>query len=238
MSRLVSLRAAGPVGEVRALGIGRRAMAEGVGTAFLLAVVVGSGVMGERLSHGDAAITLLVNSLASGAGLVALILAFAGVSGAHLNPLVTVTEAFRGAVPWADVPAYVLAQVCGAIAGVGMAHAMFAEPLFSLSRHGRAGAAQIFSELVATFGLIVVIRGAGRLGVPSVALGVGFYILAAYWFTSSTSFANPSVTIARAFTDTFVGIRPRDVPGFLVGQAGGASMAVVFLRMVDERRRP
>jgi glycerol uptake facilitator-like aquaporin len=233
----VSLRAAEPADEVRALGIGRRAIAEGVGTAFLLAVVVGSGVMGERLSHGDAAVTLLANSLASGAGLTALILAFGRVYGAHLNPLVTVAEAFHGGVPWADVPPYVLAQVCGAIVGVVIAHLMFADRVFTLSRHGRAGVAQIFSELVATFGLIVVIRGAARFGAPAVALGVGCYILAAYWFTSSTSFANPAVTIARALTDTFVGIRPRDVPGFLVGQAAGALIAMGFLRIVDEKRR-
>jgi len=211
----------------------RRAVSDGLATAFLLAIVVGSGVMGGRLSHGDMAFTLLVNSLASGAGLIALIVAFGRVSGAHLNPIVTLAEASRGAFPWREVPAYVLAQTAGAVAGVAAAHAMFGRGLFSVSNHARPGLALVFSESVAAFGLIVVIRGASRLGIPAVAASVGSYIAAGYWFTSSTSFANPAVTIARSLTDTFAGIRPIDVPGFLLGEAAGGVAAIAYLRWLQ-----
>ena len=223
-----------------AAALPRRLVAEGLATAFLLAIIVGSGVMAERLAGGSRALTLLANSLASGAGLTALILAFGPVSGAHMNPVVTLTEAFRRALPWASVPGYVAAQFAGAFCGVATAHAMFDLPVFTVSQHARTGAGQVFGEFVATFGLIVVIRGASRLGLPAVASVVGLYIFAAYWFTSSTSFANPAVTIARALSDTFVGIRPSDVPGFWAGQAAGGLAAAAFpgwLGPAEPRRR-
>jgi glycerol uptake facilitator-like aquaporin len=210
--------------------------AEFVGTGLLLATVVGSGIMGERLAGGNVAITLLANTLATGAGLVAFILTFAPISGAHFNPAVTLAEAALGRHPWARVAPYLAAQVAGAFAGVAAAHGMFGEALFSASRHVRAGGAQIFSEAIATFGLLVVIQGVGqglgRRRPELVALAVGAYITAAYWFTSSTSFANPAVTLARAATDTFTGIRPADVPGFLVGQMLGAAGAVALFRVL------
>jgi glycerol uptake facilitator-like aquaporin len=213
-----------------------RAVADGTATAFLLAVVVGSGVMGERLSRGDAGFTLLVNSLVSGAGLVALILAFGRSSGAHMNPVVTLAQASWGTIPWRAVPFYLLAQVVGAVAGVIAVHLMFGLPVLSLAHHSRAGVAQVLAEAIATFGLVIVIRGASAIGVPAVALAVGTYIAAGYWFTSSTSFANPAVTVARSLTDTFVGIRAVDVPGFLLGQAIGGGAAVLFCRWIDGAR--
>jgi glycerol uptake facilitator-like aquaporin len=218
------------------ISVGRRVAAEAVGTALLLAVVVGSGIMGQRLSGGNVALTLLANSLATGAGLVALILAFGPISGAHLNPAVTLMESVRGAFPWREVPAYVTAQAAGALAGVALAHAMFSAPVFSLSTRSRAGFGQMLAETVATFGLIVVIRGAstgpGEGGLRTVAIAVGCYIGAAYWFTSSTSFANPAVTVARAATSSFSGIRPGDVPGFVLAQLSGATAAALFLRWI------
>ena len=233
MSPLASLRAArAGAANVPGLGLPLRAVVDGVGTALLLAIVVGSGVMGEKLAGGNGAIALLANSIASGAGLTALLLAFGPVSGAHLNPIVTLTEAWRGGFPWTGVPAYVGAQIAGAFAGVAAAHSMFGLPIFSISKHSRTGAGQIFAECVATFGLLVVIRGASRVSSLALAVSVGLYILAAYWFTSSTSFANPAVTLARALTDTFVGIRPSDVPWFLLGQAAGGGAAALFLRWV------
>jgi glycerol uptake facilitator-like aquaporin len=194
---------------------------EGIGTAFLLATVVGSGIMGERLFGGHAGLTLLANSLATGAGLAALITAFGPVSGAQLNPLVTLTDAALGRRPWREVFPYGLAQVVGALAGVGVAHRMFGLPLFSASQRVRAGAPQMLGECVATFGLLAVIFLPPRRSSTAVALAVGSYIGAAYWFTSSTAFANPAVTLARSLTDTFTGIRPADVPGFWAGQAAG-----------------
>jgi glycerol uptake facilitator-like aquaporin len=208
----------------------RRIVAETVGTGLLLAAVVGSGIMGERLSGGNAAIALLANTLATGAMLVALILAFGPISGAHLNPAVTLADASQGGLPWREVPAYVAAQVAGAFGGVAAAHLMFSEPVFSASRHARAGGAQLFSEFVATFGLLCVIWGCARLRSSAVPFAVGAYITGAYWFTSSTSFANPAVTLARSASDTFAGIRPGDAPGFIVAQLAGAAAATLLFR--------
>jgi glycerol uptake facilitator-like aquaporin len=205
-------------------------VAEGVGTALLLATVVGSGIMGERLAGGNIAIALLANTLATGAALAALILTFAPISGAHFNPVVTIADATQGGVLWQSVPGYVIAQVVGAVIGVFAAHAMFGEPILMVSTHERAGASQVFSEFVATFGLLSVILGCARKRASMVPLAVAAYIVAAYWFTASTSFANPAVTIARALTNTFAGIRPADVPGFLVGQAAGAAAATLLFR--------
>jgi glycerol uptake facilitator-like aquaporin len=199
--------------------------AEALGTAFLLATVIGSGIMGERLAGGNMAIALLANTLATGAGLVALILTFGPVSGAHFNPAVTIADATQGGLRWRDVPVYVVAQVIGAFAGVAVAHVMFGEAVFSASTHVRAGLPQLVSELVATFGLLSVIWGCVRRRASAVPFAVGAYITAAYWFTSSTSFANPAVTLARGFSDTFAGIRPTDVPGFVAAQLLGAGAA-------------
>jgi len=210
--------------------LARKAAAEAVGTAFLLAVVVGSGIMGERLSGGNVAIALLANTLATGAGLVALILTFGPISGAHFNPVVTLADASQVGLPWREVPAYVAAQITGAFAGVAAAHLMFGEPIFFASRHLRAGSAQLFSEFVATFGLLAVIWGCSRRRSEAVPFAVGAYITAAYWFTSSTSFANPAVTLARAASDTFAGIRPQDAPGFIAAQLVGAAAATTLFR--------
>lgn len=208
----------------------RRVVAEAVGSALLLATVVGSGIMGERLASGNVAIALLANTLATGAGLVALILTFGPISGAHFNPAVTLVDAAGRGVAWRDVPAYLAAQVAGAFAGVVTAHVMFREPLLSLSQHARSGPSQLVSEVVATFGLVSVILGCARARPSAVPFAVGAYITAAYWFTSSTSFANPAVTIARAFTDTFAGIRPVDAPGFIGAQLVGALLAMLLFR--------
>jgi glycerol uptake facilitator-like aquaporin len=209
----------------------KKVAAEMLGTAMLLATVVGSGIMGEKLAGGNVAIALLANSLATGAGLIALILAFGGISGAHFNPAVTLVEASRGGLGWREVPGYLLAQVIGAFAGVAIAHVMFQEPaLFFASHHERSGIAQWVSELIATFGLVAVIWGCARQRPSAVPVAVGAYITAAYWFTSSTSFANPAVTLARAATDTFAGIRPADVPGFIVAQLAGAAAATAVFR--------
>ena len=208
----------------------RRAAAEAVGTAFLLATVVGSGIMAERLAGGNVAVALLANTLATGAVLVALILTFGPISGAHFNPAVTLADASQRGLRWGDVPVYILAQVVGAFAGVAAAHVMFEAPLFFASRHARAGGAQMFSEFVATFGLLAVIWGCARLRAPAVPFAVAAYITAAYCFTASTSFANPAVTLARAASDTFAGIRPADVPGFIVSQLLGAAAATGLFR--------
>lgn len=210
--------------------LGRRLVAEAVGTALLLATVVGSGIMGDRLAGGNVAIALLANTLATGAALVTLILTFGPISGAHFNPAVTIADASQRGMPWREVPTYVVAQVVGAFAGVAAAHAMFEEPVFAASTHARAGASQAFSEFVATFGLLAVIWGCSRKRSPAVPFAVGTYITAAYWFTASTSFANPAVTLARAATNTFAGIRPADVPAFLVAQLLGASVATLLFR--------
>src|SRR5579862_7978382 len=208
----------------------KRAVAEFVGTAFLLATVVGSGIMGERLAGGNVAIALLANTIATGAGLVALILTFGPISGAHFNPAVTLADASQGGLPWRETPVYVVAQVVGAFAGVAVAHVMFGKPVFFASTHDRSGGAQMVGELVATFGLLAVIWGCARRRAGAVPFAVGAYITAAYWFTSSTSFANPAVTLARAATDTFAGIRPVDVPGFVVAQMLGAAAATLLFR--------
>jgi glycerol uptake facilitator-like aquaporin len=208
----------------------RRIVAEFTGTLFLLAAVVGSGIMGERLAAGNIAIALLANSIATGAALVAIILAFGSISGAHLNPAVTLADAWQGGIPWIETPAYVFAQIAGAFGGVATAHLMFGLSVFSASTHSRSGPAQLFSEFVATFGLLSVIWGCVRYRPSAVPLAVGAYITAAYWFTSSTSFANPAVTLARSLTNTFAGIRPADIGGFIAVQFAGAMAATALFR--------
>jgi glycerol uptake facilitator-like aquaporin len=197
---------------------------------LLLASVVGSGIMGERLAGGNTAIALLANTIATGAALVALILTFGPISGAHFNPAVTLADASQGGIRWRDAPAYIAAQLVGAFAGVAAAHLMFGEPLLTASRHARSGGGPLFSEFVATFGLLCVIWGCARVRSSAVPFAVGAYITSAYWFTASTSFANPAVTLARAFTNTFSGIRPTDAPGFVLMQLIGAAAATVLFR--------
>jgi len=215
--------------------VARRAVAELLGTALLLAAVVGSGIMGERLAGGNVAIALLANTIATGAALVALILTFGPISGAHLNPVVTLADAWHGGLAWRHVPVYLAAQILGAFCGVAIAHQMFSEPIFFASRHVRSGQAQLFSEFIATFGLLSVIWGCVRSRPEVVAFAVGAYITAAYWFTASTSFANPAVTLARAASDTFAGIRPTDVPGFVLAQLAGATAATALFRWLAPR---
>jgi glycerol uptake facilitator-like aquaporin len=210
--------------------IARRMAAEAVGTSLLLAAVVGSGIMGERLAGGNVAVALLANTIATGAALVALILTFGPMSGAHFNPAVTLADAWQGGLPWDEVPLYIVAQVIGAFGGVAAAHLMFELPVFFASRHARSGPAQMFSEFVATFGLLAVIWGCARTRLAAVPFAVAAYITAAYWFTASTSFANPAVTLARAATDTFAGIRPADAPAFIVAQLLGAAAATGLFR--------
>ena len=205
-------------------------LAEFLGTAFLLAVVVGSGIMGERLGGGNQALVLLTNSTATGAGLIALILAFAPVSGAQFNPLVSLMLCLRGDLAWRMLPAYALAQCLGAVAGVIATHAMFGLPLLEIAAKPRPGLSLMWSEFVATLGLLLVIHRASRSDPKAVAYAVGCYIAAAYWFTSSTSFANPAVTLARSFTDTFTGIRPADVPGFVAAQFAAAAAVMLCLK--------
>jgi glycerol uptake facilitator-like aquaporin len=215
--------------------LGRRLVAEAVGTALLLAAVVGSGIMGERLAGGNVAVALLANTVATGAALVALILTFGSISGAHFNPAVTLADASRGGLAWGDVVPYVVAQITGAFAGVAAAHVMFEAPLFFASRHARSGPAQMFSEFVATFGLLAVIWGCLRVRADAIPFAVAAYITAAYWFTASTSFANPAVTLARSATDTFAGIRPADAPAFIVAQLLGAGAATVLFAWLTPR---
>lgn len=208
----------------------KRVAAEAIGTALLLSAVVGSGIMGARLSGGNVGIALLANTIATGASLVALILAFGPISGAHFNPAVTLADASQGGLAWREAPAYIGTQVLGAVAGVLAAHLMFAEPLLQVSTHVRSGGAQMFSEFVATFGLLSVIWSCARTRAEAVPFAVGLYITGAYWFTASTSFANPAVTMARTLTDTFAGIRPADVAGFIGVQLAGAFAATVLFR--------
>jgi len=208
----------------------RRIVAEALGTAFLLAAVVGSGIMGERLAQGNTAIALLANTLATGAALVVLILTFGPVSGAHFNPAVTLAELALGNIRGREVAGYIAAQVTGAVAGVAAAHLMFGEPLFFASQHVRSGPAQWWSEFVATFGLLAVIQAVVRTRPALISIAVGGYITAAYWFTASTSFANPAVTLARSLTDTFAGIRPVDAPAFIAAQLLGAGAATLLFR--------
>ena len=210
--------------------LARRMVAEMLGTALLLATVVGSGIMGERLAGGSEGLALLANTLATGAGLLALILTFGPISGAHFNPAVTLAEAYLGNLRWREVPLYVMAQLVGAFAGVAAAHGMFELPLFFASDHIRTGTAQWSSEFIATFGLLAVIIGCTRSRPTVTPFAVAAYITAAYWFTSSTSFANPAVTLARAASNTFAGIRPDDVGGFVLAQLCGAACAVAVFR--------
>jgi glycerol uptake facilitator-like aquaporin/protein-tyrosine-phosphatase len=210
--------------------LSKRATAEFIGTAFLVATVVGSGIMAERLAAGNIALALLANTIATGAVLVALILAFGKVSGAHLNPAVTIADALEQGIPWREVPAYLAAQFMGGVFGTAVAHLMFGLSPFSVSQHARSGGPQVFSEFVATFGLLAVIWGSSRLRANTVPFAVGAYITAAYWFTASTSFANPAVTIARCLSNTFAGIRPADVPFFIAAQLCGAVIATFLFR--------
>jgi len=206
-----------------------RVVAEFVGTALLVTAVVGSGIMAERLSAGNTAIALLANTIATGAVLVALILTFGPISGAHFNPVVSVADALEGGMAWSETFLYVLFQLAGGVGGTILAHAMFGLPLISLSRHVRSGPAQFLSECVAAFGLLSVIWGCSRSRSTAVPFAVASYITAAYWFTASTSFANPAVTVARCLSDTFAGIRPVDVPLFVVAQfIGGLGATFLF----------
>ncbi len=219
------------------MNLARKLTAEFLGTAFLLAVVVGSGIMGEKLANGNNAIALLANSIATGAGLVFLILSFGDVSGAHLNPAVTLTEVFRGNLSWRESFFYILSQMAGAFFGVGIANLMFDLPVYFTSTKIRTGNSQFLSEFVATFGLIAVIRAGVKFRPNLVFLMVASYITAAYWFTASTSFANPAVTLARSVTDTFAGINPSNVLMFIVAQLLGAFSATFVFRWLLEEKR-
>lgn len=208
----------------------RRVAAEFAGTGYLVAAVIGSGIMAERLSGGNVALALLANTIATGAALVALILAFGPISRAHFNPAVTISDALERGIRRTDAAAYIVAQCLGGIGGATAAHLMFGLPTVSLSQHTRNGYAQVFSEFVATFGLLCVIWGCSRTRSNVVPFAVAAYITAAYWFTASTSFANPAVTIARCLSDTFAGIRPGDVLSFVVAQFSGAITATLLFR--------
>ena len=216
--------------EHREFTLARRLAAEATGSALLVAAVVGSGIMGERLAGGNVAVALLANTLATGAALVALILTFGPISGAHFNPVVTLADASQGGLAWHDVPGYVVAQVMGALAGVAAANLMFGHPTLFASSQARSGTTQVFGEFVATFGLLTVIWGCTRLRPAAVPFAVAAFITSAYWFTASTSFANPAVTLARSLSDTFAGIRPADVPGFVMAQMVGAATATLLFR--------
>jgi len=216
----------------------RRLTAEALGTTLLLAIVIGSGIMGERLSGGNVAIALLGNTLATGAGLVVLITVFGPLSGAHFNPAVTLAFALRREIGPGVAALYVLAQIAGAILGVFAAHAMFSEPILQVSTKLRDGPAQAFSEFVATFGLLAAILGTLRFRPDFTAVSVGLYITAAYWFTASTSFANPAVTIARGLSDTFAGIAPASAPAFIAAQLIGALAATLFFGWLLRAKSP
>jgi glycerol uptake facilitator-like aquaporin len=211
------------------IDIRRRLVAEGIGTALLVAVVVGSGIMGEQLADGNDAVALLGNTLATGAALVVLILIFGPISGAHFNPLVSLSFALQGQLRWPDLVAYLSVQVAAAIAGALLAHAMFDQPLLQVSAHVRTGTGVWIGEIVASFALLATIIGCLRNAPQAVPYAVGLVITAGYWFTSSTSFANPAVTIARSLTDSFSGIRPLDVPAFVVAQVVGAFLATITI---------
>jgi glycerol uptake facilitator-like aquaporin len=208
--------------------LGRAAAAETIGTALLLAIVVGSGIMGERLAQGNAAVALLANSVATGAGLYALIVIFGPVSGAHFNPVVSAASVWEGRLSGFRGVVYALAQISGAFAGVTAAHAMFGLPIFQVSSHIRPTPGEGLGEVIATFGLVLVILLALRYRIEAIPMAVAAFITSAYWFTSSTSFANPAVTFARAMTDTFAGISPRSVPLFVAGQLVGGALATLF----------
>jgi glycerol uptake facilitator-like aquaporin len=208
--------------------LARRLAAEAVGTAFLLATVIGSGIMAQRLAGGNIALALLGNTLPTGAILVVLILVFGPISGAHFNPVVSMVFALRKQLPWRNAIAYIGLQMAGALVGVWIAHLMFELPVWQLSSTLRTGAGQWFAEAVATFGLLLTILGCLRGAATAIPYAVGLYITAAYWFTASTSFANPAVTVARAFSDTFAGIAPAHVLGFIIAQVFGAIAASLF----------
>jgi glycerol uptake facilitator-like aquaporin len=210
--------------------LSQRIFAEGLGTAFLLAAVVGSGIMAERLSGGNGALALLCNTLPTGAILTVLILTFGPVSGAHLNPAVSIAFALRRELPWRDAAPYIAAQILGGVLGVWTAHLMFDLPLWQVSAHQRAGAGQWLAEFVATFGLLLTILGCVARAPTAVPYAVGLYITSAYWFTASTSFANPAVTIARSISDTFAGIAPSAAPAFILAQCAGMVAAALLAR--------
>jgi glycerol uptake facilitator-like aquaporin len=215
----------------------KRSVCEGLGTGLLVAAVVGSGIMGERLAGGNIAIALLANTIATGAALAALIVTFGPLSGAHLNPVVSLAIALRGGMPWPEVPFYVAAQFAGGLLGTILAHLMFGRAWYSLSLHQRSGLPQLLSEFVAAFGLLCVIWGSMKIrSALATPVAVASYIVAAYWFTASTSFANPAVTIARSITNTFSGIRPVDVPGFVLAQIAGAVAATGLFGWLDAKR--
>ena len=216
--------------------LSKQLAAEFIGTALLLATIVGSGIMGERLAGGNVAIALLANALATGAILFALIATFGSISGAHFNPLVTLSQVSLGKLTWRSAGAYIATQIVAALIGVAIAHWMFELPAFLPSHHIRSGPAQLFSEVVATFGLLLVILHCSHQKPDTIPAAVALYITAAYWFTASTSFANPAVTIARAMTDTFSGIRPLDAPGFIGAQVVGAAMAILCYRWITGRK--
>lgn len=218
---------------------GQRLAAEALGSALLLAAVVGSGIMGERLAGGNVAIALIANTAATGAMLFVLITIFGPVSGAHFNPAVSVVATLQRNITWSVCAAYVAAQVAGALIGVAAAHAMFEMPIVQVSLKPRSGAAQLFSEFIATFGLITCILATVRFAPSRIAAAVAVYITAAYWFTASTSFANPAVTLARSVTDTFAGIRPIDAPAFIAAQLCGALAAMLVMSwLLSPRDRP
>ena len=218
--------------------LSRRLAAEALGTAFLLAAVVGSGIMAQRLSGGNDALALLGNTLPTGAILVVLILIFGPVSGAHLNPAVSIAFALRRNLPWPDATAYIAAQVIGGVIGVWIAHLMFELPLWQISVHARSGAGQWFAEFVATFGLVLTIFGCSAKAPAAVPFAVGLYITSAYWFTASTSFANPAVTVARALTDSFAGIAPAGVAAFIAAQIAGMLAAVALAPLFWPSKQP
>jgi len=217
--------------------LARAVFFEFVATGFLLIAVVGSGIMAERLSGGNTALALLANAIATGGALVALILAFGPQSGAHMNPAVTIAAVLTGGLRSRFALAYITAQIAGAILGVWIAHLMFEMPVFQFSEHIRTGLGQWIAEAVATFGLLVVIWGCRAHHAPITAFAVAAYITGAYWFTASTSFANPAVTIARSLTDTFAGIRPFDAPGFIIAQMAGLLVAVPLLRAMQHQAK-
>ena len=215
-----------------------RAASEFVGTAFLVAAVLGSGIMGERLAAGNVAVALLANTLASGTALAALILTFGPISGAHLNPVVTLAAALQRETPWPEVPVFLAVQFAGGLTGTFLTHLMFGLPMLSISHHVRAGAPLALAEFLATFGLLAVIFSCSRFRPAATAPAVACYIAAAYWFTSSTSFANPEVTVARSLSDTFSGIRPADVPAFILSQCLGAGAALLAFRWLLSNAHP
>lgn len=214
----------------------RRMVCEAIGTAFLIAAVVGSGIMGERLAAGNQAVMLLVNTLATGTALVALIYSFAHISGAHFNPVVTLALASRYSFGWGEVPAYIFAQLGGAMVGIAATHGMFGRPIFETAQNARGGAPQLLSEAIATFGLVLIMWASRRYRKEAVTLCIGAYIASAYWFTSSQSFANPAVTIARMTSNSYAGIRAIDVPGFILAQLVGAGLATLLARWLVPHR--